>query len=267
MIDTATPTPTIQPAFPIEALLQEGADVLAVWAHPDDESYLGGGLMAAAAAAGGRVVNVTATLGEHGTDDPVALPPARLAGIRRQELQNALAAMGVHESVHLGFEDGTVETVDTAMGVRRISTVLDEVDPDVVVTFGPDGFTGHPDHIAIGNWTREAVAARPAPPVLLETAVGRSMPSDLMRTMDELGAFFPGFRPERPRPFDVQIALDPAGVETKLAALAAHSSQTVRFREHLGDDAYRRLAALESYSPGNDRALRLITGLQWALAA
>ncbi len=133
-----------------------------MWAHPDDESYLGGGLMAAAAAAGGRVVNVTATLGEHGTDDPVALPPARLAGIRRQELQNALAAMGVHESVHLGFEDGTVETVDTAMGVRRISTVLDEVDPDVVVTFGPDGFTGHPDTSRSG--TGPARPSRPDRP-------------------------------------------------------------------------------------------------------
>lgn len=267
MTDTATTTSTIRPAGSIDELLRDGADILAVWAHPDDESYLSGGLMAAAAAAGGRVVNVTATLGEHGTDDPVVLPPERLTGIRRHELRAALAALGVYETVELGFEDGTLAAVAPAVGVRRISTLLDEFDPDIVVSFGPDGFTGHPDHIAIGDWTRRAVAARPSPPALLETAVGRSMPSDLMQTMEELGAFFPGFRTEPPRPSDVQITLDRAAVETKLAALAAHASQTERFRSHLGDRAYRRLAALESYGPGNDRAAHLLAGSRAALAA
>jgi LmbE family N-acetylglucosaminyl deacetylase len=106
------------PATSVDTLRLEGATVLAVWAHPDDESYLGGGLMAAAAAAGGRVVNVTATLGEHGTPDPVTMPPGRLARIRQHELDHALQALGVSESITLGYEDGTLDTIDPDLGAK-----------------------------------------------------------------------------------------------------------------------------------------------------
>ena len=68
--------------------------LLAVWAHPDDEAYLGAGLMAAVADAGGKVVSATATLGEHGTDKPMANPPHRLAGVRKIELENSLGVLG-----------------------------------------------------------------------------------------------------------------------------------------------------------------------------
>ena len=67
--------------------------VLGVWAHPDDELYLSGGVLAAAAAAGQRVVVVTATRGEHGTDDPARWPPARLAAERSREITASLAAL------------------------------------------------------------------------------------------------------------------------------------------------------------------------------
>lgn len=53
--------------------------ILAIWAHPDDETYLASGIMAAAVAAGNRVVCVSATAGEHDTDDPEAWPPDRPA--------------------------------------------------------------------------------------------------------------------------------------------------------------------------------------------
>ena len=60
--------------------------VLGIWAHPDDEAFLSAGLMAAARDAGNRVVCVTATLGEHGTDNPARWPPHRLRALRRHEL-------------------------------------------------------------------------------------------------------------------------------------------------------------------------------------
>lgn len=67
---------------PVEQL----GTLLGVWAHPDDEAYLSAGLMALARRDGQRVVVVTATFGEHGTDDPHRWPPTRLARHRRQEL-------------------------------------------------------------------------------------------------------------------------------------------------------------------------------------
>ncbi|MFT4866622.1 MAG: LmbE family N-acetylglucosaminyl deacetylase [Ilumatobacter sp.] len=265
------------PATSVDTLRLEGATVLAVWAHPDDESYLGGRLMAAAAAAGGRVVNVTATLGEHGTPDPVTMPPGRLARIRQHELDHALQALGVSESITLGYEDGTLDTIDPDLGARRIMTVLDEIDPDVVVSFGPDGFTGHPDHIAVGAWTERAVNARNPQPALIQpaliqtaliqTAVGRWIPLELVTAMDELGAFFPGFAPEPRRTSDVRLALDDSAIDTKLAALSAHGSQTELFRAHLGDADYRRLAAVEAYFPANARAFDLLGASMAATAA
>ena len=68
------------------------ATLLGVWAHPDDEAYLSSGLMSVVRKAGGRVVVVTATRGEHGTDDPATWPPERLAPLRERELMDSLAA-------------------------------------------------------------------------------------------------------------------------------------------------------------------------------
>lgn len=73
---------TITPRRGVDRIVRTAGDVaglgtiLGVWAHPDDEVYLSAGVMAAAAAAGNRVVVVTATRGEHGTDDPARWPPA-----------------------------------------------------------------------------------------------------------------------------------------------------------------------------------------------
>jgi len=246
------------PVVTLDPAVLGGLTVLAVWAHPDDESYLGGGLMADVAASGGRVVNVTATLGEHGTPDPEVMPPRRLASIRRAELICALNALGVGESVVMGFEDASLDSIPVELGARRVGALIDEVTPDVVISFGPDGVTGHPDHIAIGEWTRGAVEDRRDAPALLQTAAGRWMPRDVIDTMAQLGAFFPGFAPEPGRDSDVPVVLSESTVDTKLSALAAHGSQTEPFRALLGERDYRRLAAVEAYSPVNTRAWDLV---------
>ena len=79
--------------FPITDVTRLGT-VLGIWAHPDDEAFLSAGLMAAARDAGQRVVCVTATLGEHGTDDPGSWPPMRMAQVREREWHASLAALG-----------------------------------------------------------------------------------------------------------------------------------------------------------------------------
>ena len=137
---------------PVTNLLSLGT-VLMVWAHPDDETYLVGGLSAALTDAGQRVVCVTATRGEAGGD------AADLAEIRTAELDVALAMLGVDEHHWLDYPDGGCAVVDDARRRRGSGAVVDEVRPDTVVTFGPDGFTGHPDHQAVSRWVDLAVAS------------------------------------------------------------------------------------------------------------
>src|SRR4051812_7443914 len=134
--------------------------LMGIWAHPDDEAYLSAGLMAEFTRRGDRVVVVTATLGEHGTSDPAAWPPRRLAARRHRELRDSLAALGVDELRLLGYEDGDCARHD---GTAAIAAHIADVEPDLIVTFGPDGMTGHPDHRAISGWATDAWAAtRPA---------------------------------------------------------------------------------------------------------
>src|SRR3954465_5623052 len=131
--------------------------VLSVWAHPDDETYLCGGLMADAVRQGNRVVCVTATRGELGSPDEERWPPgAPLAAVRPEELMAALAELGVTEHIWLDYPDGGCLDADFDEAVRRLRAIVEDVNPDTVLTFGPDGLTGHDDHITVGRWAVEA---------------------------------------------------------------------------------------------------------------
>ena len=80
-------------------------------------------------------------------------PPRRLAAHQRTELRNSLAALDVDELYLLGYEDGTCARHD---GTRTIAAHIADIRPDLIVTFGPDGMTGHPDHRAVSRWTTDA---------------------------------------------------------------------------------------------------------------
>ena len=134
---------------------------MCVLAHPDDESLGTGGALATCAAEGIATYLVTATRGEagrFGEADPK--PPADIVGRAREaELRAAAAMLGVREVSVLGYPDGGLDRVDGAEAVSRIAGHLRRVRPDVVLTFGPDGAYGHPDHIAISQLTAAAIVA------------------------------------------------------------------------------------------------------------
>ena len=133
--------------------------ILSVWAHPDDEGYSCGGLMAIAVRGGQRVVCVTATRGELGSTDPSRWPNGpELAAVRTRELAAALAVLGVTEHIWLDYPDGGCEKVDQDQALARLREIVDRVRPDTVLTFGPDGATYHPDHMAVSRWMSAAVA-------------------------------------------------------------------------------------------------------------
>ena len=143
--------------------------LLAVLAHPDDESLGFGGTLAKYAAEGVRVHLVTATRGDRGRyrgkppGDPAHPGPAALAGIREAELRDAARALGIHEVSILGYPDGSVDRVDAREAVSTIAQHIRRIQPQVVVTFGPDGAYGHPDHVAISQFATAAVVAAAHP--------------------------------------------------------------------------------------------------------
>jgi len=251
----------------VDRLGTSAPTLLSVWAHPDDETYLGGGLTAEVAHRGGRVVNVTATLGEHGTDNPLHDPPASLAKRRGSELITALTVLGASASTVLGYEDGTCATIDDRIGARRIASIVEEVRPDAVVSFGPDGVTGHPDHRAVARWTDQALAGRDDAIPLLTTAAGAAWPPELLERMHQVGAFWPDY-PERTIDDPCwMIELHGDRLDQKMAALACHKSQIGSLQAALGPDDYRRLASSEAYRAANPSAVQLLAGIDRRHAA
>jgi LmbE family N-acetylglucosaminyl deacetylase len=264
-------TPSTAVHGPIDELVDRfdsgSPTLLAVWAHPDDESYLGAGLMAEVAARGGRVVSVTATLGEHGTDDPDREPPHRLAARRHDELFEALGHLRVNDARVLGFRDGACDRVPDRLGADIIGALVDEVQPDLVVGFGADGVTGHPDHQALGRWTASAVGDRGDRVPLLTTTAGAVWPDDLIESMHQVHMFWPGYPLRRLEAPHWTVSLQRQRLDQKLTALHSHRSQIGPLQHALGPVGYRRLASIEAYSAANPAAASAMNNPPEALAA
>lgn len=224
--------------------------ILGVWAHPDDETYLMGGLMAASVRRGDRVVCVTATKGELGIQDPERWPPERLPEIREAELRASLDKLGVEEHHWLGYPDGGCADIPFVEGVEKVANLMREVRPQHVLTFGPEGMTGHPDHKAVSAWTTEAFErAAPLGARLLYAAVTPEWHDKLFDLMIELGAFYEGVEPpvvpqdelaiHYPVPEDLSAL--------KWQALLAQESQTEGFIKAVGEDMVRSVNAVEYF--------------------
>jgi LmbE family N-acetylglucosaminyl deacetylase len=132
---------------------------MCVLAHPDDESLGTGGTLAKYAAEGVETFLVTATRGERGRFGRAGdRPGVDVVGrVRETELMAAARELGVREVTLLGYPDGALDSVDPAAAQEVIAGHLRRVRPHVVVTFGPEGAYGHPDHIAISQLTTAAI--------------------------------------------------------------------------------------------------------------
>jgi LmbE family N-acetylglucosaminyl deacetylase len=134
--------------------------LLVILAHPDDESFPIGGTLAKYAAEGARVVLVSATRGEAGIP---GLTPESAGAIRARELQRAAETLGVSDVRFLGYHDGELALADPAAIRARVVELIREIQPQVVITFGPDGISGHPDHVTIHKVVTQAFdQVRPA---------------------------------------------------------------------------------------------------------
>jgi N-acetylglucosamine malate deacetylase 2 len=190
--------------------------VLAIFAHPDDETFRPGGTLALLARRGVRVHVLTATRGQAGScGDPPLCARDELPAVRESELRCACSALGLEPPYLLDYQDGHLAEVDAETFIAEILSVVAQVHPQVMLTFGPDGLSGHPDHIAAGRYATDAFHRAASVAALYSVAVPHSLAKRL------------GMAQICPAP-DETIALSVDIIETweaKLSAIRCHATQ------------------------------------------
>jgi N-acetylglucosamine malate deacetylase 2 len=192
--------------------------ILVVFPHPDDEAFGTAGFLALKTKEGIPITYACATLGEMGRNmgKPFFANRETLPTIRRKELQDACNVLGIQDLRLLGLRDKTLEFEDLENLSDRIEAIINEVNPSLVITFYP-GYAVHPDHDACGEATINAVNRLPKdrrPPIYC-----KAFSKD---TVKDLG--------------EPDIVFDVSDVfSTKLAAIAAHKSQTEGLIKSLND--------------------------------
>ena len=161
-------------------MTNRNASILGVFAHPDDEGSIGG-CLAKYAAEGARVYVACATRGD-GVDaqikDPAIATRETLGRVRSQELACACEKLGIQPPLFLGYQDGEVDKVPVEEAARNVARIIRELKPLVVVTHGPEGGYGHPDHLAVSAFTTRAcvLASDPRAELGLSSPVGDLRP-------------------------------------------------------------------------------------------
>ncbi|MEW6716743.1 MAG: PIG-L deacetylase family protein [Chloroflexota bacterium] len=190
--------------------------LLAVFAHPDDETFRPGGTLALLARCGVRVEVLTFTHGEAGScGDPPLCAPEELSAVRERELRAACAALGLEPPRLLDYADGRLAEADPEMIITDILAAVEVVRPQVMLSFGPDGISGHLDHIVIGEFTAQAFCRAKSVAALYTMAVPRSLAEQL--EMQQV----------RPVPDEaITLAVEVSKTwEIKLAAMRCHATQ------------------------------------------
>ncbi len=193
-----------------------GACLLAVFAHPDDETFRCGGTLALLSRRGVRVQILTATRGQAGScGDPPLCSSAELPAVREAELRCACKALNLLPPILLDYEDGELEKADLKQLAAQILQAVKETRPQVILTFGADGLSGHPDHIAIGLAAAEAFRRAEDVSALYSLAVPRSLAETL--SMKQICAV-----PDEA----IALTVDVSSVwEDKMSAIRCHCTQ------------------------------------------
>ena len=224
--------------------------VLGVWAHPDDEAYLSSGLMARSVRAGQRVVCVTATRGEGGSMDEERWPSATMADVREKELLRSLALLGVTEHVFLDLPDVDWHTPLPDEGAKLVERVMADVQPDTVLTFGPEGMTGHVGHQSVHRWATEAFdAVAPAGSRLYYAVHEQEFAAAFAERLYEIGAMRDGaILPLLPAT-EIELAyeLEPDMLDLKVEAIEMHASQVEGMIAAFGPEVFRTGMAREHF--------------------
>lgn len=258
--------------------------LLAIFAHPDDEAFNGAGSFAMLTDARHNVTLVCATRGEAGQiSDPTLATQETLGAVREAELHDAMAHVGVRDIRFLNFRDSGMQgsqdnahphafiNADPGGVAKRLLDIIDDVQPDAVLTFGPEGVYGHPDHLMMHRTATAAIALANGrsliadPIALYYSAVPRSRIQRMAQRQDG------PFRQMPPEMLallgtpDDQITTErdvSSVLERKLAAIMAHRTQIGPDGPYRGlprDEVHRYLSterfqrAAMPYAPSSSR--------------
>jgi len=260
------------------------ASLLVVFAHPDDEIFVGGTL-AHLSDRGARVTLICATNGEAGKPHPSIGTAENLGALRAEELRVSCARLGISKPVLLGFHDSArngrqrhgdaraLANVDMLVVEEAVRNVIQDVQPHVVLTFDPHGGYYHPDHVAI---QRATTAAFFSSGVIGDAAPQRLfygvMRSDVFRVFAERSrgkGFTDGLDPDVFGTATGMIALsfDARGyLERKFSALAAHRSAFGVTEEMLPNPPPGVAQMLDAFRPAFEREDFVLAGTRVAAA-
>lgn len=234
-----------------------GREVLAVFAHPDDEALACGGTLARLADEGMRVVVMCASHGERGARTGPARDDA-LGATRAGELRKAVSALGIAALVIGDHPDGDLQWAHVAEFHAELVTYLRRHRPAAVITFGEDGLYWHLDHVGVYERTKTAVQslATDAPPMYCVTMARGVIPA-IVSAAKQRGWTPPpkGFWSLIPEAFGIAAETATIAVQVgdwvprKLAAILCHRSQMLDGHpfEALSDDSARRLLGTEYF--------------------
>lgn len=242
--------------------------LVAVVAHPDDESLIAGGTLALAADAGMATGVISLTHGEHGPISPTSgATPHTLGRLREAELQAAAGALGVRWAACLDHPDGELPWGDQHAAADELAELLSKRATSAVLTFGQDGLYWHPDHIAVRDIVSLAVQRLGQPLDVYEAAWPSHLVPELVAAAEQRGlpTALWGLEPEAfgsdlvpTVVIDVRSVLD-----RKLAAIRAHRTQVGidHLFAGLPDDLAERFLGSEPWSGPPQGALqKLIRG-------
>jgi N-acetyl-1-D-myo-inositol-2-amino-2-deoxy-alpha-D-glucopyranoside deacetylase len=254
-------------------LVPSSPRLLAIFAHPDDESFCAGGALALLAARGVRVTVLNATRGDAGSADPALLEAAGvndIAALRVLEMHRACDALGVETPLWLDYHDSgfhkpsafpnRLVNTDPLEVAAKLLEVIRDLRPDVLMGFDPHGYYGHPDHVIMHRAVHAAffmAGHLPHPPRRLFYP----MPSTAMiHRFNTAG--FGSLEPTRfaVHPRDAAVTVDATPVlERKRGAIAAHASQSApgsgidRLLPELREIGQPRILTEELYALGATR--------------
>ena len=270
---------------------------LAVFAHPDDEGYSCGGTLAKLVSLGVRVTLVCATNGDVGEiSDPSLATPETLAQVRKDELRRAMAVTGVPDLRFLDYRDsGMAGTADNQhpnslhqaqehQVIERLSGIMKEVQPAMVLTHDPTGAYGHPDHIAVYRLVTQAFSST-GPEAGAASSQGTGEPRSLYYSCFPRSVFrrmWQALEDAGIKPPFASLEIDTIGspdesvtttldvrefVETKIASLKCHQTQIDPdgFFTRLPQDVLRDLLSTEYFTlalaQGSEEGADLLAGL------
>jgi LmbE family N-acetylglucosaminyl deacetylase len=232
--------------------------VACVFAHPDDDTFGVGGSLALHAEDELELTVILATSGGAGRIADASLATRQtLASVREAEDLASWRVLGLDPDVRfLRHPDGGLNATPRGELLAEVQGVLEEVAPEVVITFGPDGITGHDDHVAIGAIATEAfgalrtAAGGAAFSRLLHSAIAQSSLDRLNRLLRERGLepMDPAqrFMPRGVPDVAIGARVDASGVyERKLEAIRCHRTQAEL--EDVPFDLWPEMLSIEAF--------------------